>query len=266
MSQLQLLKKEIKIILTEMIYKNHVGIAEWMQFYDIATPDDKSRVEKMLNSTNKISAWREVLRVLKKRNIKTESWKSALAGGVLGLSTLTGMGATPTVPPTPIIHQTDSTSIVDTLKTYENSINNPKGGYNKELKKWYPHKSIEGGTDTIAYGHKLLKGEDFSKGLTDEEATQLLKKDVAVKETLAKKLIPSYNKFPQYVKDGIINAMYRGDMGPKTIKLINDNQWDNVSTEYLDHTNYKSGNFPQIKKRMKDNADVFDKYAFQLKF
>ncbi len=253
-----------------MIYKNHVGISEWMQFYNIASPEDISRVEKLLNSENKILAWREVLRVLKKRNIKTESWKGALAGGLLGLSTLTGVGA-PAVDTNPhrtiqAAHDTtNNVSITDILIKYENNINNPKGGYNKTLKKWFPHKSVEGGLDTIAYGHKLIKGENFNNGLTDSEAVELLKKDISIKEESAKKLIPKYSKFPQYVKNAIINAMYRGDIGPKTIQLINNNQWDKVSSEYLNNANYKSGSSSGIKIRMKDNADAFDTYAIELK-
>jgi hypothetical protein len=43
---------------------------------------------------------------------------------------------------------------------------------------WFPHKSFEGGSDTIAYGHKIQSGEDFSAGITDAQAEELLKKDI----------------------------------------------------------------------------------------
>lgn len=58
---------------------------------------------------------------------------------------------------------------------------------------WFPHKSAEGGTRTIAYGHKLSQAEDTgnfielpdgtvvdlnSRGLTPDEAEQLLQNDI----------------------------------------------------------------------------------------
>ena len=50
------------------------------------------------------------------------------------------------------------------IKKFENSKDNPRGGYNKVKKLWFPHSSLEGGLGTIAYGHKLKKGEDYRKG------------------------------------------------------------------------------------------------------
>lgn len=57
------------------------------------------------------------------------------------------------------------------LRYLENSI---KKGYRNN--KWYPHASIEGGANTIAYGHKLQPGESFSSGLTEQQARDLQKK------------------------------------------------------------------------------------------
>ena len=70
-------------------------------------------------------------------------------------------------------------SIQDTarrIKETENSKDNIKGGYNKINNRWYPHKSIEGGANTIAYGIKLSNGTDWAKTaleqgyLTDAQA------------------------------------------------------------------------------------------------
>jgi GH24 family phage-related lysozyme (muramidase) len=56
----------------------------------------------------------------------------------------------------------------------ENSIK--KGFYNGV---WKPIPAPEDPTSQdIAYGHKIKKGENFSKGLTDSQATTLLKKDL----------------------------------------------------------------------------------------
>lgn len=44
------------------------------------------------------------------------------------------------------------------IKEVENSKDNPRGGYDAGADRWYPHRSHEGGADTIAYGIKLSNG------------------------------------------------------------------------------------------------------------
>ncbi len=62
------------------------------------------------------------------------------------------------------------------IRAVENSKKNPKGGWNEEEQRWYPHSSYEGGADTIAYGIKLSNGSPEAKlalkqgYLTDEQA------------------------------------------------------------------------------------------------
>lgn len=278
---MKMLKESIKrIIRKEMIYKGNVGISELMMFYKYARPELSHKIEKLLNSEDdhdKKIAWRIILRFIdnvKRRNIEEsvdEGWKSAIAGGLLGLSTLSGLSASPKTSASPTANVQKANvgpmdgSIVDIIKGYENNKSNPKGGYNKDLNKWFPHTSLEGGEDTIAYGHKILPNEDYSQGITDGEALELLKADIDKKEILAKSKMPRFNKYPTSVKNAILNALYRGDMGPHTIKLINARQWSKVSAQYLNHDNYKSGKYPQVKTRMKLNADTFDKFAEKLK-
>jgi len=84
------------------------------------------------------------------------------------------------------------------LRVLENSI---KKGYKNN--KWYPHASIEGGANTIAYGHKLMPDESFSSGLTEQQARDLQKKDVLAHQVKAEKFVDkkygegSYDKLPQ---------------------------------------------------------------------
>lgn len=44
------------------------------------------------------------------------------------------------------------------IREVENSKDNPKGGYDSNTGRWYPHRSHEGGADTVAYGIKLSNG------------------------------------------------------------------------------------------------------------
>ena len=151
--------------------------------------------------------------------------------------------------------------VVNIVKRFENSIDNPRGGYNKAKKLWFPHKSLEGGSDTIAYGHKIQKGEDFSKGLSDADALKLLEKDVGKKLTLAKSHIKNFDTLPLTVRIATLNALYRGDMGPKTMRLLNQNKFADAAKEYLNHSEYRSTSNKGVKKRMEWNAAVFKNAA-----
>ena len=208
-----------------------------------------------------------------------EDWRSLAAAGLISAAALTGAHAAPIKHHAPnrkkpaITHTVankmtplTATTPEELLKGYENSKANPNGGWNKASGKWFPHRSLEGGSDTIAYGHKIQSGEDFSKGLTDQEAIDLLKKDIAVREATIRMKLPKYDSLPQYVKNAILSAWYRGDLGPKatpkTWALITSGNWSHVAAEYLNSKDFRTG-LPGVKKRMQDNADAFNAYARQ---
>ncbi len=107
---------------------------------------------------------------------------------------------------------------------------------------------------------KILSGNQI---LDDNQIEKLFNVDVKIKEKLANKKISGFNSLPQYVKNAIINALYRGDLGPKTISLMNSGDWKDVDKEYLNHRNAKSGP-NQIVRRMKTNASSFSHYASQI--
>jgi hypothetical protein len=145
---------------------------------------------------------------------------------------------------------------------FENSKDDPNGGYNKQLKKWFPHKSLEGGSDTIGYGHKIQAGENFSKGLTDDEAIKLLNKDVNRTIDIAKKFMKNFETFPLTIKIAIINAGFRGfgkkgDLGPETMKLLDQHKFQDAAKEYLNHKEYKTTSNKGVVKRMNWNSAVF---------
>ncbi len=142
------------------------------------------------------------------------------------------------------------------IKAFENSKNNPKGGYNKQLKKWFPHKSLEGGAATIAYGHKVQPGEDYSQGLTDNEAERLLEKDIRSKIDLAQSKMKNFDGMPLTVKIAVINALFRGDMGPRTMNLLSQNKFAQAAREYLNHREYRTSGNAGVKKRMDWNYNV----------
>lgn len=154
--------------------------------------------------------------------------------------------------------------IVDVIKKFENSKDNPSGGYDKKLKKWFPHRSLEGGSATIAYGHKIQpnetaenKSKRWRDGLTDDEALQLLEKDIKKKIDFAKTKISNFDGMPLTVKIATINALFRGDLGPKTMRLLSQNKFADAAREYLNHGEYRGTRNSGVKKRMDWNAEVF---------
>lgn len=74
---------------------------------------------------------------------------------------------------------------IDFVKSVENSI---KAGWKNSVKMWYPHRSPEGGNDTIAYGHKLKDSEvlKYKHGLSNRDAMKLLISDLRKAEQIAK--------------------------------------------------------------------------------
>lgn len=147
------------------------------------------------------------------------------------------------------------------IRKFENSQDNPHGGFDRSSKRWFPHKSVEGGTPTIAYGHKMKPGENFSKGLSEDEAVKLLTKDIESVLSALKKKIHNFNALPKEVQLASLNAAYRGDLGPKTMALLSRNQFALAAKEYLNHEEYKSTSNKGVKRRMEFNADVFRRAA-----
>jgi GH24 family phage-related lysozyme (muramidase) len=124
------------------------------------------------------------------------------------------------------------------------------------------------GTLTIGYGttDSVLPGLKPGMKISPQQAEQLLTKGISEHETKARRLISKYDSYPKYVRAAILNAIYRGDLGPVTIKTINSGQWDNVATKYLQHPNFTNpGKFRGVVARMQSNADAFNKYAAELK-
>lgn len=81
----------------------------------------------------------------------------------------------------------------DALKEVENSI---KAGF--EGNRWFSHSSLEGGTDTLAFGHKLTRTEIeanrvslpsgfayYKEGLSPKQAEELLTQDIRIHEDIA---------------------------------------------------------------------------------
>ena len=190
-----------------------------------------------------------------------EGWKDWVAAGAIGLGAMSGKVDASKIKPTDQAAITQNVqksvgSFMDYIKKVENQ---GKVGYNAEKKLWFPHKSFEGGSDTIGYGHKIQKGEDFSKGITDAQAESLLNTDLAkakqqvYKEVGGVKLTPqqeemfidfvfnmgTLKKFPKFTEFALKNdlegmkSQYKRYAGGKELKGRNSEFLKRFLAEYF---------------------------------
>lgn len=143
----------------------------------------------------------------------------------------------------------------DLVKQFENSKNYPRGNYDKKLEKWFEYS--DEGKPAIAYGHNITPQEKssnvFKNGITDKEAIQLLRRDIAAKESKIKEFIPDYDTFSKELKNALILAVYRGDIKRehRTVKLINEHRFADAAIEFLNNQDFrKSGPQGGVGKRM----------------
>lgn len=80
------------------------------------------------------------------------------------------------------------TWFIEQLKDQENA---SKSGWNEQKKKWYPYKSVEGGTPTVAYGIKESFYGEYKAGITQNEADSLLKSRLTKAYNDARKVFDS---------------------------------------------------------------------------
>jgi len=135
-----------------------------------------------------------------------------------------------------------SPDFINYIKSVEN---NNHVGFKHGM--WHPHKSVEGGTDTIAYGHKLHTGDNFSKGLTDEDATKILIKDIMKASETAKHIINktygdgTFEDLPTKSKEMLIDFAFNGVINkfPQFVDGVINNDVDTMTTQYKRYVNGK---------------------------
>ena len=81
-----------------------------------------------------------------------------------------------------------TSAVYETVQQEENGI---RDGWSNTSSKWLPHASKEGGTPTIAYGHKFATQAEAdavtaSGGITEAKAIELFKEDMSTAESRAK--------------------------------------------------------------------------------
>ena len=107
---------------------------------------------------------------------------------------------------------------------------------------------------TIGYGHY---GEDVKpdQTITEEEADELLAKDIQKRMPQIIKAIPNFNNFSENLRKNIVSSWFRGSLSgsPKTIELINQGKLKEASKEFLNNDEYRNAKErerPGIRPRM----------------
>lgn len=99
---------------------------------------------------------------------------------------------------------------------------------------------------TIGYGHLIKAGEDFSKGLTEAEATELFQQDLqSTYDTITKQI--DHNilaSMPQHKYDALVSLVF--NIGPGSAAPANANRglYQSTIRKYINDKTYKSNTYP----------------------
>lgn len=81
----------------------------------------------------------------------------------------------------------------------------------------------------------------------------------------AAKKVKGFSNMPEDLQNAVLSAVYRGDLGPKTAKLLEKGEFKAAAKEYLNHKEYKERKKKDpndgVVKRMERNRDAMLKYA-----
>jgi GH24 family phage-related lysozyme (muramidase) len=103
--------------------------------------------------------------------------------------------------------------------------------------------------------------------LTNDQVNALADADIDVHLDRARAQFPNFNTYPGYIQQALADSMYRGDMGPRTARLINDGDWGAAADEYINRQDYQNATrlgIPGIRTRMNANRAAFQQYAREL--
>jgi len=114
--------------------------------------------------------------------------------------------------------------------------------------------------DSVDYDN-IIAGRD---ALSDKQVLKLFKHDLKEHIERARRLIGDFDEYPDYMQAALVDAVYRGDLGPRTRSLLNQGKYREAAVEYLNHNQYRNARelgIPGIITRMNKNRDAMLKYA-----
>jgi len=159
------------------------------------------------------------------------------------------------------------------IMAVENSKNNVNGGYDAKTGRWYPHKSHEGGADTIAYGIKLSNGTPeaalaLKQGyLTDEQAESAVDTLVQKYYNDAKKIYDKrfgegeWDKLSDKSQSILVDYSYNPGLSkfPKLMEGFHSGNMDLIKSNYKRYVNGKE--LGRNKTLLADLDDLENNYS-----
>lgn len=198
-----------------------------------------------------------------KTTMFNESWRGALAGLGLGITSL----ATPSQSHGQSINQLATYVMkneglpADPYRVYKDSkglLTIGRGHLIQSNSRAIFNKLFGSSVDFDA----IRSGKDK---LTMSQIDRLFQYDLKRKITLAEKLVPKLKSYPSTVQAAIVDGVYRGDLSgsPKTLKLINAGKFKEAAREYLDNDEYRKAKSSKsgVAKRMENNARIYSEYS-----
>jgi GH24 family phage-related lysozyme (muramidase) len=128
-----------------------------------------------------------------------------------------------------------STSFTNYIKKAENGI---RSGFRHG--KWFPIPDPNGKFNVIAYGHRVLPGENFDAGITEEQAHQMMMKDLfdawhRADKWLRAKYSKGMNAIPRQSQEILTDFAYNpGSLGtfPKFVDAVMKGDMEGMQREY----------------------------------
>jgi GH24 family phage-related lysozyme (muramidase) len=116
------------------------------------------------------------------------------------------------------------------VMTEENSVSR---GWNPDTQKWYPghFPGDAQGVQTIAYGHVVRAGEDFSQGITQQEAVELAVRDIATARRQVREKITRRLKEREVAALALLFMNTGPNANPKAVAALNRGDLDTFKDE-----------------------------------
>lgn len=109
---------------------------------------------------------------------------------------------------------------------------------------------------TIGYGHKLLPGESFPDGITEDDATALLRLDlVPVERTLTELVEPEYN-CTQGQWDALADFGY--NLGVGALRTMMAHGWMDIPNQLPRWDHAGGEEVPGLKTRRQRELEMFE--------
>lgn len=122
-----------------------------------------------------------------------------------------------------------------------------------------PYPSVEGGSDRIGWGHKILPGEDYSNGLTPDQAEKLFQGDLASHQRFVQKNVDVPLTQQQF--DALTSLAYKSPKaffhGMGLMTKLNAGDYSGAADEILRWNHAAQKEAPGLTDRRQKEWNIF---------